>query len=274
MKKLLLAGLLSGVLQADPWPIGRDQGYAALVYGRSIYDGAYFGNTQTSFGSLGINQHITNESATLYGYYGIGKNTTLLVEVQRHSISSFEGFGAPGFDGFSDSYVGLKRTYRQGRDTRAWEFGVKMSEDYNAGLVTAPGYGSQELRVAWHWAYQLNYRDSLGFTAAWNLRNNLKDYLEASLSYSRQFDARTGGNVFVSFADVVGGNVDIGGPGFTAPPTTNFDWQDERLIHAGLGFSRRLQKGLDLLGSFAWKVHGENTDNAPYSFTVGLGHSF
>ncbi len=274
MKKLLIAGLLVTPLQADPRSIGRDQGYAALVYGRSVYDGAYFGSTHTPFGKLGIDEHITNESATLYGYYGVGNNTTLLVELKRHNISAFNGFGAPGFEGLSDSYLGLKRTYRQGRDSRAWEFGVRMSTDYDAGLVTAPGYGTQEFRIAWHWAYQVDYRDSFGFTLAWNIRKSLKDYLEANLSYSRQFDSRTGGSVFVSFADVVGGNIDILGPGFTAPPRTNFDQQDERLIHAGLGFSIRLYRELDLLGNFAWKVHGENTDNAPYSFTLGLGHSF
>jgi hypothetical protein len=271
--KVLLA-MVPVVLFADPYPIGKGAGYAALLHSQSSYNGIYKGRQFRHFTDEGLSgTGIQNEALSLYLYYGISNKDTLVLDSKYHNISDFPEFGAPAFEGLSDTYVGWKRTYRYGRDSEAFEIGFRGSSSYDAGKVTAPGKGSTDAVLTWHWARVLDERQNLSLTLKHEFRDPVPDGYGAQLSLARTLSKDATLRLFFGVEKDREGVI-LFGQGFTNPPNTNFDFKREMSQVAGLSFSHRIGPEWNILGSLAFKLDGENTDAAPRSISVGLGRGF
>ncbi|MBW7875760.1 MAG: hypothetical protein H3C47_07220 [Candidatus Cloacimonetes bacterium] len=270
----VLFAMIPGILFADPYPIGKGTGYVAFLYSQSFYNSIFLGRNFRHFTDLGLSgTGIQNEALSLYLYYGISDKDTLVLDSKYHNISDFPEFGASDFEGLSDTYIGWKRTYRYARDSQAVELGVRGSRNYDAGKVTAPGRGSTDAIVTWHWARVLDERQNLGLTLKHEFRDPVPDGYGAQLTFSRTLSSDATIRMFFGVEKDRDG-VNLFGPGFTALPNTNFDFKREMVQVAGLGFSHRIGPEWNILGSLAFKLDGENSDAAPRSLSFGIGRGF
>lgn len=266
--------LFSVMLCADPYPIGKDQGYVGISYASSEYSGAYSDKTRFHFSSLvGSGADIQNESLNLYALYGISRRGTLTLHSTYHNMSSFPWFQAPGYEGLSQTYLGYRHTYRLGRTSESLELGVRLSDSYRAGVVTAPGKGSTDFVGKWDWARVMDERHTLGLTLRYESRDPVPDVGALQIHWTRQLSKNAALQMFYNYEKFREGVVLLGN-GFTLPPNSNFDQIQEMNQFTGIGLSHNIGPDWNFQATLAFRLDGENTDASRRSLSFGLGRRF
>jgi len=269
MRALLIFTILVSPLFANPWASGRGNRYFSLSYSTANYDRIYLNDKQFHFS----NQEVTNESWDMGYYYGMNDRDTLILTSKYSNIGAFAPIPGPGTSQWTDTYLGMKRTYRSGKISQAWELGYMSPTNYDAKTITAPGYGESEIVAAWHWGKVNNMSNFISFSARYRKRDNAApNAAQLSFEYIKKIKEKLTGRV-IAFYDEQFSAVNLF-DAMTGWTNFSFHRKDESQLIGALAFAYKLKPGLDANFQIAHKFDGRNTDASDRSITVGLGWSF
>ncbi len=272
LKTILVSVLFLAIYSqgfTNPWPMGEDNRHLTLVYAVADYNRIYQNDQQLMFDQNAV----TNESMTLYYLHGINARDTLVFSTRYSNIGAFPPLAAPENQGFSDSYLGVKRTVRTGAISAAWELGVLSADDYVANFVTAPGYGETEVHLAWYWGKICNVNDTIAFSARYIKRQNSPpNSAQLNLELGHRLNFRDSLRLVVLYDEAFGSvNLLDAGSGWRF---WNFHEKDESQLIGGLGFARQINPDWDWNVLVSHKFDGRNTDASDVSYNFGVGYKF
>lgn len=273
---LVALPLITAVVHAEgdsPWlPVPGDATLSA-TYAAQTGDSAYIGATELSIPMITMGAADEYERTTTLLRLDYGFSDALAVDATL-SYADVDTGAADSDSGLGDSTLGVRYRvadeYENGIATLTLRGALIIAGDYDNDRLSAIGKGEN--------AVEYGVVVGKSVTAAWSLLAGVGGLsYEGEIPQAVYYDIGTrlrlapGLTASLGYSDKrYGGNLDIGGPGFT-PARFNEVKEERSLVKAGLGYGFGNQ-GVAL--NWAMLVEGRNTVNDEYIVSLSYGIGF